>query len=163
MYCLQHASSPDVMVSLFTAIKLMSKIFYSLNAIDLPEYFEDHMNEWMTMFRKLLIFESNLPQLIGDEDSDTAGLLHKVQALICNNLNLYVGKYEEEFSPYYETFVKDIWTLLVKTPLEAKYDSVMYLLMLCELTFDSWLQLQFKSLAVHALVCIINCLVNLKY
>lgn len=44
----------------------MLKIFYSLNSVDLPEFFEDHMNEWMTLFRKFLLYETKLTQLIGD-------------------------------------------------------------------------------------------------
>jgi len=35
---------------------------------------------------------------------------------------LYIGKYEEEFAPFYQTFLKDIWTLLLKLPQDSRYD-----------------------------------------
>jgi exportin-2 (importin alpha re-exporter) len=39
-------------------------------------------------------------------------------------LNLYIGKYEEEFTPFYPTFLQDVWTLLLKVSNEAKFDLV---------------------------------------
>jgi AcrR family transcriptional regulator len=35
-----------------------------------------------------------------------------------------IGKYEEEFEPFYQTFVKDIWTLVLKLNQEPKFDPV---------------------------------------
>jgi len=32
---------------MMTALRTMARIFFSLNWQDLPEYFEDHMAEWM--------------------------------------------------------------------------------------------------------------------
>lgn len=34
---------------------MVCKVFYSLNYQDLPEFFEDNMNIWMTNFHTLLI------------------------------------------------------------------------------------------------------------
>ncbi|KAF8379731.1 hypothetical protein HHK36_029178 [Tetracentron sinense] len=39
---------------LFESQRLCCRIFYSLNFQELPEFFEDHMKEWMTEFRKYL-------------------------------------------------------------------------------------------------------------
>ncbi|GAU39451.1 hypothetical protein TSUD_290170 [Trifolium subterraneum] len=67
---------------LFESHKLCCMIFYSLNYLDLPEFFEDHMNEWMT------------------------------EAAVCENINLYMDKYEEEFKDYVTGFAHVVWTLL---------------------------------------------------
>jgi exportin-2 (importin alpha re-exporter) len=66
---------------------------------------------WCSLFRSL-------------QDDTKPGLLHKVQAAICKNINLYIEKYEEEFAPYLQTFVKDIWDLTLKLGNDAKYDVV---------------------------------------
>lgn len=50
---LKSASKPD---STCKSIVLMIKIFYSLNAHDLPEFFEVNLNIWMNLFHKLLLF-----------------------------------------------------------------------------------------------------------
>ena len=36
------------------ALRTMCRIYFSLNWQELPEYFEDHMDEWMTEFAKYL-------------------------------------------------------------------------------------------------------------
>eukprot|EP01117_Protostelium_nocturnum_P012777 TRINITY_DN4729_c0_g4_i1.p1 TRINITY_DN4729_c0_g4~~TRINITY_DN4729_c0_g4_i1.p1 ORF type:complete len:1023 (-),score=284.50 TRINITY_DN4729_c0_g4_i1:134-3040(-) len=112
------------LVPSFEAVRLMAKIFYALNAVDLPEYFEDHLGEWMSFFHTLLIFESKEVQLVGDEDDSKAGLLYDVQAAVCQNVNLYASKYEEEFQPYHDGFLQDIWTLLTRLNAEPRYDSL---------------------------------------
>ncbi|KAH7543012.1 hypothetical protein FEM48_Zijuj02G0137400 [Ziziphus jujuba var. spinosa] len=40
---------------LFESQRLCCRSFYSLNFQELPQFFEDHMKEWMTEFRKYLI------------------------------------------------------------------------------------------------------------
>ncbi len=121
----QNAQSADVLKVLFHAVKQMLKIFYSLNSIDLPEYFEDHMQEWMSLFRKYLNYQTGYVQLVGSPDDEKASLLDKVQTCICLNINLYLEKYEEEFSPFLSEFLTDVWTLLVnKTNSAPKYDGV---------------------------------------
>ncbi|PRP84874.1 hypothetical protein PROFUN_07528 [Planoprotostelium fungivorum] len=119
-----NVNNAAVLFPTLKAIKLMTKIFHHLNAVDLPEYFEDHMQEWMTHFHNLLIFNSTLPQIIGEEDGDKAGILHQVQSHVCNVINLYTIKYEEEFNTYFMTFLKDIWSLLERINLETRYDSL---------------------------------------
>ena len=36
------------------------RIFYSLNWQEIPEYFEDHIKEWMGQFHKYLTYENPL-------------------------------------------------------------------------------------------------------
>lgn len=61
----QHQGNPTALQTLFTALVLLLKIFYSLNCIDLPEFFEDHMEEFMTLFQGLLKYDVKYPELIG--------------------------------------------------------------------------------------------------
>ena len=49
------------------ALRSINGIFYSLNYQDLPEFFEDHMGEWMAGFAKLLQYTN--PILV-DEDEE---------------------------------------------------------------------------------------------
>lgn len=117
-----NQSNPKALVPYLQAINLMVGIFYALNCIDLPEFFEENITEWMSLFRKYLLSDYTAPELVGDEDDEKPGILHKIQAGICQSLNLYIGKYEEEFEPFYQTFVKDIWTLVLKLSQEPKFD-----------------------------------------
>uniref|UniRef100_A0A0D9UYL1 Importin N-terminal domain-containing protein n=1 Tax=Leersia perrieri TaxID=77586 RepID=A0A0D9UYL1_9ORYZ len=90
----------------FECLRLCCEIFYSLNSIDLPEFFEDHMREWMTEFRAFLT-TSYPPALEADGAPDA------LRAAVCDNLQLYMEKYEEEFRGYLKEFVEAVWGLLM--------------------------------------------------
>lgn len=42
---------------IYGSLVLVTKVFYSLNAQDLPEFFEDNMATWMNAFHELLIID----------------------------------------------------------------------------------------------------------
>lgn len=50
-----HENNEAVLRVLYDSIVLMTKVFYSLNAQDLPEFFEDNMETWMKAFHELLV------------------------------------------------------------------------------------------------------------
>eukprot|EP01126_Amoeba_proteus_P015706 TRINITY_DN1709_c0_g2_i7.p1 TRINITY_DN1709_c0_g2~~TRINITY_DN1709_c0_g2_i7.p1 ORF type:complete len:860 (-),score=137.23 TRINITY_DN1709_c0_g2_i7:303-2882(-) len=118
-----QSANPKALVVLFTSVKLLSGIFYSLNYVDLPAFMEDNMTQFFTGFKYYLTYESNFPELV-DSSTEAPGLLHKVKASIFNNINLYAEKYEEEFGRFLPSFVQDTWDLLIRTPGDVKYDSL---------------------------------------
>ncbi|OVA14719.1 Importin-beta [Macleaya cordata] len=90
--------------------RLCCRIFYSLNFQEIPEFFEDHMNEWMTEFRKYLT--TTYPAL-EEGGGDGLALVDDLRAAVCENISLYLERYEEEFQPYLKDFAMAVWTLLV--------------------------------------------------
>lgn len=104
---------------LYSSLTLIAKIFYSLNYQDLPEFFEDNMEKWMTHFLTLLTKDNPLLQTKAD---DEAGPMELLKSQICDNVALYAQKYDEEFQPFLPKFVEAIWNLLVSTGIEVKYD-----------------------------------------
>ncbi|MED6180174.1 hypothetical protein PIB30_007680 [Stylosanthes scabra] len=89
--------------------RLCCRIFYSLNFQELPEFFEDHMKEWMTEFRKYLT--TSYPALEGS-GKDGVAVVDELRAAVCENINLYMEKNEEEFQGYLNEFALAVWTLL---------------------------------------------------
>jgi hypothetical protein len=59
-----NINNQDALKTLFVTANLLCKIFYSLNAVDIPEYFEDNMAPFMEAFRKFLHFQTAFPALI---------------------------------------------------------------------------------------------------
>lgn len=132
--CQTHATDVNALKVLFSSLILISKLFYSLNFQDLPEFFEDNMETWMTNFHGLLTLDNKLLQTF---DEDEAGLLELLKSQICDNAALYAQKYDEEFQPYLPRFVTAIWNLLVSTGQEVKYDllvsnAIQFLASVCE-------------------------------
>lgn len=104
----------------FEALRTMCRIFYSLNYQDLPEYFEDHMGEWMTEFAKYLQYRN--PVLADDEEETEPSVVDKAQAAIIDNLYLYADKDEEPFLPHLQAFTGLVWHLLLGVSMQPKHD-----------------------------------------
>jgi len=117
----QHAANPEALKTLFHSLTLISKLFYSLNFQDLPEFFEDHMPQWFEQFLQLLSMPE-IPALVLDEDKP--GMVEQLKAQICENVSLYTMKYDEEFQPYVGKFVEAIWGLLVTTDSAMRNDQL---------------------------------------
>uniref|UniRef100_A0A8C5W3R3 Exportin-2 n=1 Tax=Microcebus murinus TaxID=30608 RepID=A0A8C5W3R3_MICMU len=60
--CSTHANDASALRILFSSLILISKLFYSLNFQDLPEFFEDNMETWMDNFHTLLTLDNKLLQ-----------------------------------------------------------------------------------------------------
>lgn len=127
-----------------SAMQHITEIFYSLNYQDLPEFFEDHMAEWMSEFGWILQADqalSDAPMTAGlsapaassaagaaynldsDDEAEPAPL-DTLQARIIECLILYAEKYEEEFRSLLPNFLTTICVLLVHRGLRSRYDSV---------------------------------------
>ncbi|KAK6142676.1 hypothetical protein DH2020_023024 [Rehmannia glutinosa] len=90
--------------------RLCCRIFYSLNFMELPEFFEDHMDEWMVEFKKYLTLKYSA---LEDSGNDGLALVDELRASVCENISLYMEKEEEIFQKYLGGFVEVVWGLLV--------------------------------------------------
>eukprot|EP00051_Salpingoeca_urceolata_P014441 m.183859 g.183859 ORF g.183859 m.183859 type:complete len:978 (+) comp18088_c0_seq1:151-3084(+) len=115
-----HKANAPVLKVLYSSIMYMCELFFSLNVQELPEYFEDHMDEWMSVFHGLLSTPSN--PLIDSDDPERPGVLEKVKSVVCEIIALYASKYDEDFSKHMPTFVTCIWSLLTTTTADVKFD-----------------------------------------
>ncbi|KAK2650059.1 hypothetical protein Ddye_017548 [Dipteronia dyeriana] len=93
---------------LFESQRLCCRIFYSLNFQELPEFFEDHMKEWMGEFKKYLTTSYTALE----SSSDGLAVVDELKAAVCENISLYMEKNEEEFQGYLNDFALAVWTLL---------------------------------------------------
>lgn len=116
-----HTNNPDALKVIYSSLIIISKVFYSLNFQDIPEFFEDNMEIWMSNFHTLLT--ADIPCL-HTQDEDEPGLLEQLKSQICDNAALYAQKYDEEFKQYLPTFVTAVWNLLTSTSHLAKYDAL---------------------------------------
>eukprot|EP00933_Yihiella_yeosuensis_P027476 TRINITY_DN21379_c0_g1_i1.p1 TRINITY_DN21379_c0_g1~~TRINITY_DN21379_c0_g1_i1.p1 ORF type:complete len:966 (+),score=204.50 TRINITY_DN21379_c0_g1_i1:60-2957(+) len=111
---------PDQLMLHFELLNATIGCFYSLNVVDLPEFFEDHREEYFKCFLELLQF--NHQALTGKDERP--GILEQVKAGICECFALYTEKYQEEFSPFLLPCVKEVWNLLVGVDQQEKNDQL---------------------------------------
>ncbi|ERL89802.1 exportin-2 [Dendroctonus ponderosae] len=114
-----HANDVNALRTIYSSLVLICKVYYSLNFQDLPEFFEDNMQVWMHNFHILLTVDQKSLQTGSDEGP---GVIEQLKTQICDNIALYAQKYDEEFRQYLPQFVTDVWSLLVATGLEPKFD-----------------------------------------
>mmetsp|Transcript_1332 Transcript_1332/g.2876 ORF Transcript_1332/g.2876 Transcript_1332/m.2876 type:complete len:983 (+) Transcript_1332:67-3015(+) len=118
----QLANNAAELTARLSALRSINRIFYSLNYQDLPEYFEDHMGEWMAGFAKLLEYKN--PILVDEDEEMQPGPIDNVQVSVVQNLNLYGNKDEEPFIPYLPQFTSLVWNLLMTVTPLSKHDAL---------------------------------------
>lgn len=106
-----------MLAELMEILLLLVKIFFSLNCQDLPEFFEDNMPRFMTFFQKYLEFNTTL---LPHDESD-AGPLEKTKSTICEIIDMYTRRYEEDFKML-PAFVQVVWRVLTTTSTEGRND-----------------------------------------
>ncbi|KAL0412243.1 UNVERIFIED_CONTAM: Exportin-2 [Sesamum latifolium] len=99
-----------VLKSYIESQRLCCRIFYSLNFMELPDFFEDHMDEWMIEFNKYLTVKYSA---LEDSGNDGLALVDELRVAVCKNLSLYLEKEEETFRKNLGGFVETVWGLLV--------------------------------------------------
>ena len=107
---LPSGAGRDALAPLLAALRTMCACFYLLNLVDLPEFFEDHLREWMTFFHKYLALRA--PALAAAADDAEPGPLEALQAEVIECVGLYAEMYEAEFEPFMATLVDDVWKLV---------------------------------------------------
>jgi len=117
----QVEQDKNAVKEVFKILALIAKIFYALNAQDIPEFFEDHMKDWMEPFQHFLKYKN--PLLDPDTNSEP-GLLDELQAAICDATTLYTNKYEEQFTSWVPKFVETTWALLSSLGEQERYDQL---------------------------------------
>ncbi|CAG9793023.1 unnamed protein product [Diatraea saccharalis] len=118
----KHADNPQALLIIYGSLVLICKVFYSLNYQDLPEFFEDNMPIWMPNLLNLL--QVKVPCLESDGDEDKPGVLEQLRKEVCECASLYALKYEPEFVPYAPGFVTAVWTVLLSTNTQPRYDAL---------------------------------------
>ncbi|OQS02111.1 exportin-2 [Thraustotheca clavata] len=120
---LQSATNIVDVKAILTALRTMSRIFFSLNWQDIPEYFEDNIKPWMEAFEYLLKYEN--AGIIDASEEVEVDLITLVHSAVLDNITIYAEKYDDEFAPYLPTFTQTIWSYLsTKLTIYIKHDEV---------------------------------------
>ncbi|CAJ2507313.1 Uu.00g084990.m01.CDS01 [Anthostomella pinea] len=116
-----NQGNKDNLKGYFDTMSLLIKVFYDLSCQDMPPQFESNLEHISTLFHKYLSYEN--PLLATDDDSE-AGVVDTVRADICEVLELYVQKFDDDFGKYTQVFISKVWNLLSAIGPETKYDGL---------------------------------------
>lgn len=99
-------------------MSLLIRIFYDLSCQDLPPIIESHLSNIVPIFLEYLSYSNP----IFDGDDDEASAAETVKADICEVLQLYTTKFDDDFSPFADQFTNAVWNLLSTVGPEKRYD-----------------------------------------
>lgn len=104
-----HENNESALRVLYGSIVLVTKVFYSLNAQDLPEFFEDNMETWMKAFHELLI--TDIPCLhTGVSSTKKVKRMNSFIPKVLNKCLFYRMMKKPE---YWSNYVRKFATILV--------------------------------------------------
>ncbi|KAI5924131.1 chromosome segregation protein [Camillea tinctor] len=116
-----NQNNKEVLKGYFDTLSLLIKVFYDLSCQDMPPQFESNLEHLSTLLHKYLGYQN--PLLETDDESE-AGVVENVKADICEVLELYVNKFDDDFGRYTQVFISTAWNLLSSIGPETKYDNL---------------------------------------
>ena len=105
----------------FEVLDVIIKIMYDLSCHDLPPIFDDNLSSISELLHKYLTYKN--PLMDTDDDAETS-IVDSAKAGICELLELYTMKFDEDFSKYCQPFITSAWDLLSNVGTETKYDTL---------------------------------------
>ncbi|CCT65705.1 probable importin-alpha export receptor [Fusarium fujikuroi] len=117
----ENNDKKEVLHGWFEALDLQIKILHDMSCHDLPPIFEENLGSISELLHKYLTYSN--PLLETDDDTETS-IVDTVKADICEILELFTVKYDEDFSKYCQPFIEKAWNLLSSTGPETKYDLI---------------------------------------
>lgn len=115
-----NASNKEALKGWFETLSLLIKIFVDMSFHDVPPIFEENLPSLCELLHKYLSYTNPLL----DTDDDEVSILDTVKADICEALELYTIKYDEDFSKYCGPFITNVWGLLSNIGPETRYDNI---------------------------------------
>ena len=109
-----NTDNKDIMMQCLQMMNKIMSIFYSLNYQDFPEFFEDHLTEWITILNDTLLLPNKTGDINSNIDPVIYELILKVKAKTLKNINLYYSNYYEDIEKYAQELCSSVWTLMCK-------------------------------------------------
>ncbi|KAI6204653.1 hypothetical protein M3Y94_00701100 [Aphelenchoides besseyi] len=104
---------------IFEILLMNTKCYLSFISQDLPEFFEDHLKEWMDCFFALLKIKAD-SHLHDNEPTQ----LNDIKRVECEIFALYAQRYEEAFNPFMMSAIEGVWQLLMEVDHRMRFDSL---------------------------------------
>lgn len=116
------SGQPEPLRTAVSTLRLLCRIFYSLNSPGLTPLVESQLDAWMAEFHAFLAL-SDAPAL-SEADATKEAPLDALKAAVCANINLFMEMNEEEFAKFLQTFVTDVWHLLTSVSGRSGQDNL---------------------------------------
>ena len=118
-----HKSNPQTLPIIVGILALILENFFSLNSQELAEGFEgvnkETLQMWFGNCLELLAYEN---PLLNSDNKDEPTRLDSLKATICDIINLFTWKYEDQFAQFVPRYMQAIWVLITKLSDAKRFD-----------------------------------------
>ena len=113
----------EYMAQLLQMMNKIMSVFYSLNYQDFPEFFEDHLEDWITILNDTVLLpnKSSNMSLV----KDLKQLVLKLKAKTLKNISLYYSNYYEDVEKYVQLFCSSVWTVMCQCKTNDNFSKLM--------------------------------------
>ncbi|KAH6641560.1 CAS/CSE protein [Chaetomium tenue] len=101
-------------------MSLLIRLLYDLACQDIPPIIETHLQPITVLLHKYITYSN--PIFDGEEDEATP--LETLKSDICDALQLFTNKYDDDFGQYVQEFTNNVWNVLSSVGPEKRYDSL---------------------------------------
>ena len=114
----------EIMIQCLQTMNKIMSIFYSLNYQDFPEFFEDHLQEWINILNDTVLLpnkNSNMKAI----NKNLVNLVLKLKAKTLKNINLYYNNYYEDVENYVQQFSSSVWIVMCSCKINDNFSKLM--------------------------------------
>ncbi|KAK3365874.1 CAS/CSE protein [Lasiosphaeria ovina] len=115
-----NKNNPVALKGWLETMSLLIRLFYDLSCQDLPPVIETHLQPITLILHKYLSYTNAL--FDGEEDDATP--LETLKSDICDALQLFTNKYDDDFGSYVQEFTNNVWNVLSSIGPQKRYDSL---------------------------------------
>ena len=120
----KNNKNDEIMTQCLQMMNKIMSIFYSLNFQDFPEFFEDHLQEWINILNDTVLLP-NQNSNMNNIDINLRDLVLKLKAKTLKNINLYYCNYYEDVEKYVQQFSKSVWIVMCTCKINDNFSKLM--------------------------------------
>ena len=119
-----NPKNDEVMMQCIQMMNKIMSIFYSLNYQDFPEFFEDHLQEWINILIDTVLFP-NKNSNMNNINKNLFDIAIKLKAKTLKNINYYYYNYYEDVENYIQQFSSSVWTVMCTCKINDNFSKLM--------------------------------------
>ena len=119
-----NPKNDEVMMQCIQMMNKIMSIFYSLNYQDFPEFFEDHLQEWINILIDTVLLP-NKNSNMNNINKNLFDIAIKLKAKTLKNINYYYYNYYEDVENYIQQFSSAVWTVMCTCKINDNFSKLM--------------------------------------
>ncbi|KAL2133196.1 hypothetical protein VTI74DRAFT_2770 [Chaetomium olivicolor] len=115
-----NKDNADALKGWLETMSLLIRILYDLTCQDIPPVIETHLQPITQLLHTYMTYTNP----IFNDEEDEATPLETLKSDICDVLQLFTNKYDDDFGQYVQGFTQNVWDVLSSVGPQKRYDTL---------------------------------------